>query len=173
MCVLWMCALAYNVSAHPRKIKTKFEIFLKNKSSSLLWTSYPSLSWCHLDICGFSVMPIRTQACSVAGLSVWLLGETYICWCGGDLLFIWHLFSTFPLALVPLFFMFVYLYLLFGFILAGFLPIIFSFISLLVYPFAFPIPMDTNLACSTEVCWLQFLKTTSCLLWINRSFLRL
>lgn len=69
MWVLWMCAHAYNVSAHTRKIKTKFEIFLKNKSNSLLWTSYPSLSWCHLDICGFSVMPVRTQACSVAGLS--------------------------------------------------------------------------------------------------------
>jgi len=31
MCVLRMCAYAYNVSAYTRKIETKFEIFLKKQ----------------------------------------------------------------------------------------------------------------------------------------------
>lgn len=156
ICVLWTCVLC-DVSAYRRKIKTKFEIFLKTKSSDPLWTSYPLSSWCHLDICDYSVTSIRSQACSEAGHSVSGIGRDL-----HQLVWGWHPFSTFSLALVPVsshLLIFLHLYLLSKFTPAVFFLIIWVFISPLVSFFALPIPMDTNLAYSTEVCWVQFLNS--------------
>lgn len=149
------------ISPYSRKVKNKvWNIFKKQIKWLLL--DFKCLTGVIEIFLGFFAMLMRPQVCSEAGLSFFGAGRDL-----HQLMWGWPAFQMRSL------FMFLYLYFLFGFTLAVFLPIIFFVVSPLVSPIALSVPTGTNLACSTEVCWLQTLETASCLPWINRSFLSL